>query len=104
MEWVWLTLAIGSEVAGTLMLKLAVRQKRWYGAVGVGYILAFVFLAATLRAGMGIGAAYAIWTAAGVALTPLFSRLFYRERLTTLTTFGLVAVIAGVVLVEAGAG
>ena len=37
--WLWLTVAVCAEVTGTLALRSAVEDRRWYGLVGVGYLL-----------------------------------------------------------------
>ena len=37
-------------------------------SVAIGYLAAFAFLSLTLSAGMGLGVAYGIWAASGVAL------------------------------------
>lgn len=96
--------AIVTEVAGTTFLRLAVDDRRWYVGVGLGYVLAFVMLTLTLAAGMPLGVAYGIWAAAGVALTALISKVLFREPLTWLMGFGIVLIIGGVLLIEAGAG
>jgi small multidrug resistance pump len=51
---------------------------------------------------MGIGVAYGIWTAVGVALTALLSRRLFAEPLTRTMVVGLALIVAGVVLLEAG--
>ena len=63
---------------------------------------ALVLLAAVLRRGMGLGVAYGIWGALGVASTALLSALLYDEPLTPVMGLGLVLIIGGVLLVEGG--
>lgn len=48
-------------------------SKRRYLAVGVGYLIAFTSLAFTLHAGMGLGVAYGVRAALGLALTAVAS-------------------------------
>jgi small multidrug resistance pump len=67
-----------------------------------GYVISFVLLSLALREGMGIGVAYGIWTAVGVALTALLSRSLFAEPLTRTMLVGLALIVAGVVLLEAG--
>jgi small multidrug resistance pump len=103
MAWLFLAGAILSEVSGTLSLRMAtVGRKAWYAIVIVGYLLAFVLLTLTLRHGVGIGVAYGIWAAVGVALTAVASRLFFKEPLTATMGVGIGAIMAGVLLVELG--
>jgi small multidrug resistance pump len=103
MGWVYLAIAIVFEVAGTLSLRVAsTGRKAWYAAVAAGYAVAFVFLALTLSHGIGLGVTYGIWAATGVALTAIASRIFFKESLTLVMTFGIALVIVGVLLIETG--
>ncbi|WP_314034946.1 SMR family transporter [Dietzia sp. CH92] len=104
MAWGYLVVAICCELAATLSLRTAVDDARWYAAVVPGYLVAFVFLSLTLAAGMPLGVAYGIWTAAGVALAAVFSRLLFREPLTPMMGAGIALIACGVLLVELGAG
>jgi small multidrug resistance pump len=103
MAYLFLIGAILFEVAGTVSLRLAVDNKRWYGAVAVGYLVAFVMLTLTLANGLPLGIAYGIWAAAGVALTAIISKFLFKEPLTWLMSLGIVLVIGGVLLIELGA-
>lgn len=104
MAWLCLAAAIGTEVTGTLCLRVASRGRTaFYGAVAVLYGVAFVFLTLTLHAGLGLGVAYAIWSAAGVALTAVASKLLFGEPLTPLTVAGVALLSCGVLLVAVGA-
>ena len=71
--------------------------------VGVGYFLAFALLTLTLDQGMSLGVAYGTWAAAGVALTAVGSRVFFKERITPVMMLGLGLIIGGVLLIELGA-
>lgn len=103
MGWVYLAIAILCEVAGTLSLRVAsTGRKAWYAAVAVGYAIAFVLLSLTLAHGIGLGVTYGIWAAAGVALTAIASKVFFKESLTFVMTFGIGLVIVGVLLIETG--
>ena len=96
--------AIASEVTGTLSLKLASdgRGLWWYGVVITGYLAAFAMLTATLKAGLPLGVAYGIWSAGGVAVTAIASRLLFGEPLTRTMVAGIALIMAGVLLVEIG--
>jgi small multidrug resistance pump len=61
-----------------------------------------VLLALALGEGMGIGVAYGIWTAVGVVLTAVLSNVLFDEPLTRTMWAGILLIIAGVVLLEAG--
>ena len=90
MTFVFLIAAIISEVTATLSLRMA-------------YLAAFAFLTLALDAGLTIGVAYGIWTACGVALTAIASRILFREPLTKLMIVGIGLIAAGVLLIELGA-
>ncbi|VEG55819.1 cation/cationic drug transporter [Mycolicibacterium aurum] len=102
MTWLLLILAISSEVAATLSLKGSDTVPALYVVVVLGYVASFVFLALVLRRGLGLGVAYGIWAATGVALTAVLSAVLFGEALTTVMILGLGCIIAGVVLVETG--
>ena len=71
--------------------------------VAIGYLAAFAFLSLTLSAGMGLGVAYGIWAASGVALTAILSKLLFDEPFTWIMAAGIALVVGGVLLVELGA-
>lgn len=103
MTWVFLVGAIVTEVVGTLSLRAAATGRRaWYAVVLVGYVASFVLLARALEEGLGIGVAYGIWTAVGVALTALLSKLLFDEPLTPMMLAGISLIIGGVLLLELG--
>ncbi|KGI68223.1 SMR family transporter [Mycolicibacterium rufum] len=102
MTWLLLMLAIVSEVAATLSLKAAVTTPALYVVVVGGYLASFVFLTFVLKRGMGLGVAYGIWGAIGVALTAVLSAIIFGEAFTAVMGIGMVCIIAGVLLVEMG--
>jgi small multidrug resistance pump len=103
MAWVYLAVAILIEVASTLALRVAVAGRpRWYAGVVTGYVVSFALLALALHEGLGIGVAYGIWTAVGVALTAVLSRRLFAEPLTRTMLVGITLIAAGVVLLELG--
>lgn len=104
MEWAYLAAAILVEVASTLALRAAAAgRRRWYAAVVLGYAVSFGLLALALDAGLGIGVAYGVWTAVGVALTAVLSKLIWDEPLTVVMGLGIALIIGGVLLLELGA-
>ncbi|WP_067479954.1 DMT family transporter [Actinomadura hibisca] len=105
MTWLFLTGAILSEVAATLALRMASQpgaRKGWLLVVGVGYLAAFVLLTVVLGRGLAVGVAYGIWSAVGVALTALASRVLFGEALTRVMGLGIALIIAGVLFIELG--
>lgn len=106
MIWVSLITAILAETAATLAMRMGSQpggSRKWFIGVVTGYLSAFTMLTLTLNGGMGIGVAYGIWAASGVALTAIASRILFREPLTKVMTLGIALIIGGVLLIELGA-
>jgi small multidrug resistance pump len=104
MAWVFLVVAIFSEVGATLSLRAATGGRwLWYFPVGVGYVAAFAFLSIALEHGVALGVAYGVWTAVGVALTAVASRLLFHEPFTWIMAVGIALIMVGVLLVDIGA-
>lgn len=101
--WLLLGSAILCEVTASLCLKRALEVPPLYAVVVAGYVGAFVLLTLTLKHGLGIGVAYGIWAACGVAVTAVASKVVFGEPLTGLMVVGIVLIIGGVLLVELGA-
>ncbi|WP_070574556.1 multidrug efflux SMR transporter [Brevibacterium sp. HMSC063G07] len=100
----WLGSAIIAEVLATLSLKAALEVPVLYAAVVTGYGAAFMCLSKALRRGLGLGIAYGIWGAAGVALTAAASSAFFSEELSLISWVGIGLIAIGVVVVEVASG
>ncbi|MBM4181660.1 MAG: QacE family quaternary ammonium compound efflux SMR transporter [Betaproteobacteria bacterium] len=100
-QWVFLSVAIVSEVIATSALKASEGFTRLWPSVivTVGYASAFYFLSLTLKT-IPIGVAYAIWSGVGVALIALIAWLFFGQVLDTPALIGLALIIAGVVVLN----
>ena len=103
-SWALLIAAILTEVTATVALKMSDGFSRLLPSSIVvgGYLLSFWFLALILARGMNLGIVYAAWSAIGVALIVMIDVLWFDERLTSIQTAGLFAVVAGVVALELG--
>ncbi|PKZ63318.1 QacE family quaternary ammonium compound efflux SMR transporter [Gordonia terrae] len=102
MTWLMLIAAIASEVAATLSLKGSETEPALHAVVALGYTIAFALLAGVLKRGMGIGVAYGIWSASGVALTAILATWIFDEPFGIVMGIGIVCIMVGVVLVETG--
>lgn len=105
MGYLFLALAIVGEVVATSFLKLTTgdRPAWWvYAVVGAGYVFAFTMLSQSLRAGVPLGVAYAVWAGIGVVAVAVISWLVFAETLTLTQILGIALVGAGVVLLEVG--
>jgi small multidrug resistance pump len=75
-----------------------------YVIVGVGYVASFVALSLTLRGGVPLGIAYAIWAGVGVVAVAIISWVVFHESLTWQQLVGMALVAGGVALLELGGG
>ncbi|WP_180683768.1 SMR family transporter [Tepidicella baoligensis] len=100
-QWIFLSVAIISEVVGTSALKASDGFSRlWPSLIVVaGYGAAFFFLSLTLRT-IPVGVAYAIWAGAGIALIALVGWLIFGQTLDIPAIIGLLLIVAGVVVIN----
>lgn len=98
MQWLYLAIAIVSEVLATTALKAANGFTRWEASllVIVGYASASYFLSLALRT-IQLGVAYAIWSGVGVALIILVGWVIYRQPLHVASFIGMVLIVSGVI-------
>lgn len=99
--WLCLSIAIVSEVIATSALKASEGFSRLVPSVIVvaGYLVAFYFLALTLKT-VPVGVAYAIWSGAGVALIALVGWLVFGQRLDLPALIGMALIVAGVIVMQ----
>ena len=98
MAALFLAIAIGSEVAGTIALKYTDGFTRPLPSAVVvgGYALSFWMLALVLKE-MPVGIAYAVWAAVGTAMVAGIGIVAFGEPAGTLKLLSLALIIAGVV-------
>jgi small multidrug resistance pump len=97
MHWVYLILAIITEVCGTTSMKLSEGFTRTLPSVFifVFYALSFTFVTLALKV-LPVGATYAIWSAIGTALITVIGVLWFGEGMNTLKVLSLLLIILGV--------
>ncbi len=101
MQWIFLAVAIVSEVVATSALKASEGFSRLLPSiiVVVGYAAAFYFLSLTLRT-IPVGIAYAIWSGVGVVLIILISWFFLGQSLDFPAIIGISLILAGVIVLN----
>jgi multidrug transporter EmrE-like cation transporter len=101
MNYLFLALAIASEVLGSTSLKLSQGFTRLLPSVFVvlGFGTAFFFLSQALRT-IPLSVAYAVWAGVGTAATVLIGVWLFRESFDLMKFFGIVAILVGVVLLN----
>ena len=100
-NWVYLGLAIFSEVLATASLKSTEGFTRLVPSIVVlvGYSAAFYFLSLTLDT-IPIGVAYAVWSGVGVATITLVSFVLYDQKIDVTGLVGIGLIVAGVVVLR----
>ena len=101
MQYVFLALAIISEVIGTTALTASNQFTRFWPSVVtvVGYGLGFYFFSHALRS-IPVGVAYAIWGGVGIVLVTLIGVLYLRQRLDGPALLGIGLIVAGVLVMQ----
>ncbi len=105
MAYLYLAIAIVSEVVGTAALKASEEFTRLVPSliVVVGYASAFYFLTLTLRT-IPVGIAYAVWAGVGIVLICAVSWVLYKQTLDWPAVIGIGLIAAGVVMINGFSG
>lgn len=100
-KWMFLVLAIISEVIATTSLKSTEGFTKLVPSiiVVVGYTAAFYFVSLTLDT-LPVGIVYAIWSGVGIALIAIISVIVLDQKLDAGAVIGMGLIIAGVVVMR----
>ncbi|WP_334107207.1 DMT family transporter [Methylobacillus sp.] len=100
-NWLFLTIAIVSEVVATSALKACDGFTRLGASiiVVIGYVVAFYFLSLALKV-IPVGIAYAIWSGLGIILVSLIALVIYGQKLDFPAMVGMGLIIAGVLVIN----
>ena len=100
-RWIFLSVAILSEVIATSFLKSSDGFTKFWPSVIVllGYSLAFYFLSLTLDT-IPLGIAYAIWSGVGVATITLVSVIVFDQKVDLFAIVGISLIIIGVIILR----
>jgi small multidrug resistance pump len=101
MNWLYLAIAILSEVIGTTALKSSNGFTRLVPSISVamGYGCSFYFLSLTLRS-IPVGIAYAVWSGVGVVLISLLGWWMFGQKLDLAAMIGIGLILAGVLVLN----
>lgn len=99
--WIYLAIAIVTEVIGTSALKSSQGFKRLLPSVTVivSYIISFYLLSLTLSS-IPVGVVYAVWSGVGIVLLALIGSIFFRQTLDTPAIVGVGLILAGVLVIN----
>jgi small multidrug resistance pump len=97
MHWLFLILAIVSEVAGTTSMKLSEGFTNTLPSIllFVFYALSFTFVTLALKT-LPVGLTYAIWSGLGTALITTIGIIWFGEGINTLKVVSLMLIIVGI--------
>lgn len=101
MSYLYLAIAIISEVIGTSALKASDEFTRVVPSLItlVAFVTAFYFLSLCLRT-IPVGIAYAIWSGVGIVLISLIGRFVFGQTLDLPALIGMGLIVAGVIVIN----
>ena len=101
MGYMYLMLAIVSELIGTSLLKASEGFSKLFPTVGllVSFSLAFFFLSLSLKT-IPLNLAYAIWSGLGTVATVIISILIWKEKVNFASITGISLIIIGVIVLN----
>ena len=101
MTYLFLAIAIATEVAATTLLKLSDGFTKPVPSVltVLGYGASFYFLSIALRS-IPTGIAYAIWSGAGIILIAMIAWIFQGQKLDAPALGGMGLIMAGVLVMN----
>jgi small multidrug resistance pump len=97
MPWIFLSVAILLEVAGTTSMKLSRGFAEIWPSIGV-FVFYMCSAAAVILAlrRLELSIAYAVWSGVGTALTVMIGIAYFREPLSAIKLASIALVVAGV--------
>lgn len=100
--WIFLILAIITEVLGTTSLKLFENEKILsYAFMGIFIIISYAFMGLAVKR-ISIGIAYAMWEALGIVLISLLGFFLFDEALSFYQKMGIIFSVSGIILINFG--
>lgn len=105
MSWLYLTLAIVAEIIATTALKTSDGFTRIWPSItsAGGYLIAFYFLALTLRS-IPVGVAYAVWSGVGIVAISIIGYIRFGQTLNVAGVAGISLIVAGVLVLNLFSG
>ncbi|WP_299364050.1 multidrug efflux SMR transporter [Winogradskyella sp.] len=102
MKWIYLVVAIISEVIATSALKESNGFSKLLPSIitVIGYCFAFYFLSLVLRE-ISVGVAYAVWAGFGIILITTIAYYRYGQKLDIYSIFGIALITLGVIIINA---
>ncbi|MGV7961068.1 multidrug/spermidine efflux SMR transporter subunit MdtJ [Photorhabdus tasmaniensis] len=101
--WLFLAMAIVTEVIGTLSMKHA-SVSGGMGGMAVMYVMiaiSYILLAMAVKK-VALGVAYALWEGIGILFITVFSVMWFDESLSLMKVGGLALLVTGIMLIKSG--
>ncbi|MFP3036726.1 MAG: multidrug/spermidine efflux SMR transporter subunit MdtJ [Arsenophonus sp. ER-LPS3-MAG3] len=101
--WIFLTLAIITEVIGTLSMKHSIVSGDITGLFIMYFMIvsSYILLSIAIKK-VALGVAYALWEGIGIIFITAFSAMLFDESLSTMKIIGIVLLIIGIALIKSG--
>ena len=101
MKWIYLIIAIITEVIATSALKESEGFTKAIPSliVIIGYSMTFYFMSLTLR-DMSVGITYAIWSGMGILLITLIGYFRYNQMLDAPAVLGMSLIALGIIILR----
>ena len=101
MKWIYLIIAIITEVIATSALKESQGFSKIIPSiiVVVGYSFTFYFMSLTLKE-MSVGITYAIWSGMGILLISLIGYFRYNQTLDVPAVLGMLFIGLGIIIIR----
>ncbi|MEM9387130.1 MAG: multidrug efflux SMR transporter [Pseudomonadota bacterium] len=101
MGWIYLAIAIASEVTATISLKASDNFSNATASTicVAGYMVSFYFLSLVLKF-IPVGIAYAIWSGVGIVLITGLGAVWFKEVPDVAAIAGIALIIAGVMVIQ----
>lgn len=101
MYWVFLSIAIVSEVMATSAMKASVGfTKPVPSVITAGcFAVSLYFLSLTLKT-LPVGIAYAIWAGAGIVLISIIGLVVFKQSLDAAAIVGIALIVSGVAVIN----
>ena len=101
MHYLFLAIAIASELIGTTFLKYSAGFTKLAPTLLTiaAYTICFYFFSKALN-GINLNVAYATWSALGIVVATLLSVFLFSEQITPLGIGGTIIIIVGVVILN----
>ena len=101
MPYLYLVIAIITEIIGTSFLKTAEGFTKLWPTLGtlISFGICFYFLSVTVKY-LPLNVSYATWAGLGLVLTTIVSVVIFKENVNLISIFSIILIIIGVVLLN----